>query len=154
MISLSRLQPQVPSFPLIWAVDADNSEIVRLLLDSGADPNICCKYVHGSRACWLRPLCHSNHADIVAMLLDAGAEVNALQRSRNDTETALLRAAHFQSFVCEVLIERGADVNIKNERGGTALYRAITMRRYDLAACLVQVRWGRISIKTYIIVTL
>ena len=82
-ITLSRL-PQMPSYPLILAVDMNNFEAVRLLLDSGADPNICCEFVLESQTCWLRPLCHAADPRVAAMLLDAGAEVNAQQRSSDE----------------------------------------------------------------------
>ena len=143
-ITLSRLQPQVPSYPLIWAVDVDDPEVGRLLLDNGADPNIRCEYMDESRACWLRPLCHTHHLGIVAMLLDAGAEVNAQQRSVTGTETALLNAASRLPSVGEILIERGADVNVTNEVGCGALYRAILHKHHQLAARLVQVGCRRI----------
>ena len=142
-ISLSRLSLKVPSYPLIWAADVGEPEIVRLLLDGGADPNICCQYVHGSETYSVRPLCHANHPVVVNMLLDAGAEVNAQQRSPDlvtQTETALSRAAFIQPSVGKLLIERGADVNMTNVEGLTALYRAINYRHFELAAHLVQVR--------------
>ena len=125
MISLSWLPPQVPSYPLIWAVDVRKPEVVRLLLDSGADPNISCQYVDESRACWLRPLCHTTDPCIAAMLLDAGAEVNARQRDIDDTETALLKASDSRPSVGELLVERGADVDLKSETDSTPLVRAI-----------------------------
>ena len=140
-ISLSDLEPQVPSYPLIWTIDMGKREAVRLLLDNGADPNICCEYVDESQACWLKPLCHASDPDIVTMLLDAGAEVNALHRSRTGTETALLKAACNEPSVGEPLIKRGADVNITDERGRTALYQAILYGHHKLAACLIRVRW-------------
>ena len=149
MISLSGLQPQVPSYPLIWAVDEGDSKAVRLLLDNEADPNICCEYVHGSRACWLRPLCHATDSDVVTMLLDAGAEVNAQQRSHTNTETALYRATYMQPSVGEILVERGADVNITDEQGDTPLDRAIFSRYNNLATRLIQVRWRCMSLKIY-----
>ena len=141
-ITLSRLPPglHVTSYPLIWAVDVNNFKAVRLLLDSGADPNICCEFVLESQTCWLRPLCHAADPRIAAILLDAGAEVNALQRSFYGEETALLRSAYCQPFVGELLIEKGADVNSTDSAGCTALYHAIDHEHNGLASCLVQVR--------------
>ena len=138
-ITLSRL-PQMPSYPLILAVDMNNFEAVRLLLDSGADPNICCEFVLESQTCWLRPLCHAADPRVAAMLLDAGAEVNAQQRSSDGEETALLRSAYFQPSVGELLIERGADVNSTDDEGCTVLYHAIDHGHHELASCLIQVR--------------
>ena len=135
-------QPQVSSNPLIWAVDVDNLEAVRLLLEKGADPNICCEYAHTSRTCWLRPLCHTTNHCVASMLLDAGADVNAQQRSPIDTETALLKASSTHPSIGELLIERGADVNITSEKGGTALCRAIFHRHEKLVERLVRVSWG------------
>ena len=131
-ITLSRLPPEsrVPSYPLIWAVDENKLEVVRLLLDSGADPNICCEFVFESRPCWLRPLCHTEDPRIATMLLDAGADVNALQRSVFGTQSPQL--------IGELL---GADMNITDDEGCTALYQAIDDKHFGLAAHLVQVRW-------------
>ena len=135
------LMPEVQTYPLMLAVCDRNSEAVQLMLDSGADPNICYEYVREGRDCCLRPLSEAARPDILTMLLDAGAEINAQMRSIHDTETALLRAAHFQPSIGDLLIERGADLNMRDESGRTALYRAINNFNHDLAAHLVQVSW-------------
>ena len=77
IIPITKFELQVPSYPLLLAVDMGKPKVVQMLLDSGADPNIFCEYVHEARACWLRPLCHATNLDIATMLLDAGADVNA-----------------------------------------------------------------------------
>ena len=140
--SRSGLDPQVPCYPLIGAVGAGNSAAVKLLLHAGADPNICCEYVHEKRDYCLRPLCEANDPEIVTMLLDAGAEVNAQARSSYNTETALMRAADSRPDIGGLLIERGADVNMRDEWGVGALYRAIVYRNYELAERLLQVSCG------------
>ena len=140
-MQLHGLIPNVQSYPLIWAVHDGNSEAVKLMLENGADPNICCEYVDVRRDCCLRPLCEAGRPDILTMLLDAGAEINAQMRSVWDTETALLRAAHFHPSFSGLLIERGADVNMRDESGRTVLYRAINHYHHDLAARLVQVSY-------------
>ena len=142
MISLPWLRPQVPSYPLISAVDMGSPDVVRLLLDSGADPNICCEYVDESRACWLRPLCNASDPRTAAMLLDAGAEVNAQQRDIDDTETALMRASKSRPSVGELLVERGADVNVKGEIDSTVLVRAIFYGHHKLVSLLIEVSSG------------
>ena len=141
------LESQVPSYPLIWAAYENNLEAVQLLLDSGADPNICCKYVQECRICWLHPLCLTTHPVIVTMLLDAGADVNSRQRSLGGTETALIRSVYFRPSISKLLIDRGADVNMTDETGCTALYPAICLGRYELAVYLVQVRGWDILLK-------
>ena len=146
MITLSELSSEVPSYPLIWAVNANNTEAVRLLLDNGADPNVCCEYVNGSRACWFHPLYYAAHPDIVNMLIDAGADMNAQNRWLFDTETALLRAAYYQPSVGELLIERGANVDMTDETNCTALYRALSLDHYELVARLVQVRYRAVNL--------
>ena len=150
-ITLTRLpsQLQVISYPLIWAVDMNKPEAVRLLLDRGADPNICCEFVFGSEACWLRPLCHTIDPRIASMLLDAGADVNAQERTVFGAQTALLQSTIYSTpSVGELLIERGADLNITDDYGCTALYQAIHNDNFGLAARLVQVRWRIMSPKT------
>ncbi len=59
-------------------------------------------------------------AEQVKALLEKGAEANAREHYRGNTP--LIQATmHGLVEVCEVLIEHGADVDMKNKRGGTAL---------------------------------
>ena len=134
--------PEVPSYPLLWAIQSENSQAVQLLLGAGADPNICCNYECESHAGSLRPLCmavRTGKPDVVDMLLNAGAEVNAQQQTAYQSETALLIAVPSQPHLVEVLIERGADVNMTDESGCGALHHAVITYNQQLAARLIEV---------------
>ncbi len=66
------------SSPLSYAIDAGNAEIVRMLLDAGADPSFggpyWCGFPFGTP---LHSAASDGHAEIVKLLLERGADVNA-----------------------------------------------------------------------------
>jgi len=91
------------STPLIAAAHEGRSDVVRFLLDQGADVNA----VSGG---WnaLVAAAHQGHVKTVGLLLDRGADVNAAP----DGRSALAAAAHQgQLDVVKLLVERGANVN-------------------------------------------
>ena len=96
-------------------------EIIRLLLQAGADPNAAVRYRR------MTPLiCAANHAmtGAVQLLLQAGADPNTADVSRS---TALLCAAHGNSKhtgAVRLLLQAGADVNAANVNGQTPLMAA------------------------------
>ena len=72
---------------------------------------------HGRTLLYLA--CKSGFYDMVKMLLEKGAEINKIQR---DGSTPLHAAAFFgQSLVVGLLLEYGAQTDIKNKWGQTAL---------------------------------
>ena len=95
---------------LYWA-SFDHLDIVRALLDRGADVNADTPLVVAS---------FGGHLDIVRALLDKGADVNA--KDSRDGGTALMAAsAQGHLDVVQALLEKGADVNAKGNDGTTAL---------------------------------
>jgi cytohesin len=90
-----------------------SKEVIELFLDGGANPNII---NHRN------PL-FSNDYDKVKLLLDRGGNPN-IQLDRNNTTP--LHDANFE--ISELLIERGADVNAKDNLGWTPLHVA---SKYD-----------------------
>ena len=86
------------------AIKCGHEEIVKLLLEKGADVNN--QDGHYGNALQLAIKC--DHEEIVKLLLEKGADVNA----RSETGTAIETAALFNNKkVIEVLLERGVDVN-------------------------------------------
>jgi ankyrin repeat protein len=131
--------------PLYYAVDANNMDLVNLLVEAGADVNA------GS---W-PPLCQAvdkNNTAIAEYLIDHGANVNypkdwgPLQEApyvSNNIEMVKLLVARGADIntgpwpalhvsigkgrkdIFDLLIQRGADVNITDKKGSTSLYYAV-----------------------------
>jgi ankyrin repeat protein len=146
---------------LCYAVNGGKAEVVRLLVEAGADVNA------GS---W-PPLCRAvdeNNTGIAEYLIDHGANVNVytvevedwgpLQETvhiSNSIEMAKLliaRGADINSKgypvlnsainqerrdLCEFLMQRGADVNAKDKWGNTSLYLAIRNDDSDIMNILI-----------------
>jgi uncharacterized protein len=120
--------------PLLRAAKAGDTEVVRLLLEKGADPKLATRT-------GINPAMaaaglgskeedttgrHKTEADAIATIdlcLKAGADVNA-QDSRG--ETALYGAA-FRGYdqIVKYLAEHGANLSLKDKQGKTALDAAI-----------------------------
>jgi len=102
---------------LMWAVRANDTELVDLLLAAGANV----KAANREAATALSQASENGNAAIIERLLRAGADVNATFLSTG--ETALMEAARAGRVeALKVLLDHGADVNAKEAlRGTTAL---------------------------------
>lgn len=95
-------------------------DIVALLLDRGADPNIPAKNEY--QVTPLHSACSIREYAISKLLIEHGADVNARQMRG---VTALHSAAHIGDFaIVELLLENGADANAKMDTGQTPLMMA------------------------------
>ena len=93
--------------PLHWAVYKVDVELIRLLLERGAKPDVMNNY--GSSP--LAEAAKVGNAQLVEILLDAGADVES---ANQEGQTALMLAARAGSMnVAEVLVGHGADVNAR-----------------------------------------
>lgn len=91
-------------------------DVVRLLLDGGADPNQA-----ATNAAKVAPLHAAVAADapaIAAMLLDAGADVNG--RQQMDYTPLMGAAANARLALLDLLLARGADVSLRTTDGKSA----------------------------------
>lgn len=100
------------------AVNYGNREMVRVLLDAGAEIN-----ARSSRAqTALMRLDHDGTEKLVWDLVAAGAKINLRDEDR---DTALILAAYYSKpEVVRALIDAGAKINAKNKKGETALMKA------------------------------
>jgi ankyrin repeat protein len=132
---------------LMAAARSGSVESVSLLLDRGADPNAFENLQHQTALMWATV---EGHLDVVDTLLNAGADPNLQARvtelTRRSTRTdfpsggftALMFAARdANEAITRRLIEAGADLNLTNADGATAMMIAVVNDRFDYAKTLL-----------------
>jgi ankyrin repeat protein len=152
--------------PLHWAARCNNLEAIQILLEAGADTEAVCKRDwtalthaaltgsvagckkllqaganvnatdHAGKTTLFRVLGRDGVSEMVTVLLDAGANVNICSYN---SVSPLIRAAIYEtSNVCEKLLESGADPDIYDCRGGTAVFSAIHVNNHTALRALVK----------------
>jgi uncharacterized protein len=118
--------------PLLWAAQANDLEIARMLLSAGADANLGNRY--GITPLWLAATNRS--PELVALLLEHGAEAAA---GLPHGETPLMAAARSgDAESIQLLLDAGADPNVsETSLGETALMWAAAEDHADAIRVLV-----------------
>uniref|UniRef100_A0A8C7S313 Ankyrin repeat and KH domain containing 1 n=1 Tax=Oncorhynchus mykiss TaxID=8022 RepID=A0A8C7S313_ONCMY len=110
------------------------AEVVSLLLDRKA-------YVEHRAKTGLTPLMEAasgGYAEVGRVLLDKSADVNAppVPSSRDTALTIAADKGHYK--FCELLINRGAHIDVRNKKGNTPLWLAANGGHFDVVQLLVQ----------------
>ncbi len=114
---------------LILASQEGHTEVVKLLIDYGADVN----GLNGNTA--LIAASYNGHKDVVQLLLRYGANVNAVN---NHGDTALMFASNKgHKEVVTLLLDMGAHVNVISNSGETALTFASSGGHKDVVQLLL-----------------
>ena len=116
--------------PLTYAAKFGHLEVVRLLLEGGANAGRANVYQRTALhyAAWY------GYVKVCRLLLDWGAKVDPMDKVK---DTPLhLAAEKGRLSVVKLLVERGADVRVKNVKGQTASERARVYGKLDVKAWL------------------
>ena len=115
-----------------FELNSETAQIVKLLLDAGANPNsINKKGDPVLMAAFIR-----QDLGIISNLIRAGASVKGISSSGSP----LIIEAAFSGNpkIVELLIDAGADINAKRKDGTTTLFIAIYKQEWDLSRVLIQ----------------
>ena len=108
--------------PLLLAMQRNMYEMTRVLLAHGAEPNV--KNDNGKTPLHLLlegdPTYEDNIPDLVRLLLECGMDVDA-QDEYHATPLLLVVVRHMDD-IAQILLERGAKPNVKNNKGKTPLH--------------------------------
>ena len=117
---------------LMIAAYEGNIEVVKLLLDAGAEPQLANKH----RVTPLNEAARNGHWDIVKLLLERGAEIN----HRTDiVHSALQYAAIYgDKDMVEYLLDRGAQIEITDEWRQGPLHWAAMKRHVQVVKILLK----------------
>lgn len=122
--------------PLIFAASAGRTEVVRLLLKHGANPNLC----SWADVCPIWWATYSGSYDAVKVLIEGGADVNK-NPGVDSLEYPTLQAAVSagRRDIAKLLLDRGIDIEYTNFFSeNSALAVAVRVGRAEIAQMLIE----------------
>ncbi|RFU79266.1 pfs, nacht and ankyrin domain [Trichoderma arundinaceum] len=109
--------------------------IAQLLIEKGAETSI--RDLYGSTV--LLYAIENSHFDIISLLIETGAYVDYKDESGQTLLFIMQRFVEPEGkLIFQRLIDKGADVNVKNNSGNTALCEAVVHKREDMIKLLIE----------------
>jgi hypothetical protein len=127
--SIVNMADSTSTYPIMWASLNGHREVVRMLLEKGADVNA----QGGDHSNALGAACSEGHDKIVQMLLERGADVNA---KGGDALRAACSGGHGK--IVQMLLKQGADIDARGGRYGNALQAARSGGHADIVRTLLK----------------
>ena len=130
--------------PLVAGCGSGSTELVKLLIEHGADFNMRADLTPSGVLTPLGTALQLGHEEVAALLIEHGADLNALGvqgKVGGDTVSAtplLLAATKGLQRSIKLLLERGADANTKCENEFTPLGTALAQYHEEVAALLIE----------------
>jgi ankyrin repeat protein len=118
--------------PLLLAAKYGHLEVVRELLDRGADHTI--GDADSSQPIHLAAV--GGHTEVIDLLIARGDNVNAIDN--NGTTPLLFAISYRQPETAGWLIDNGADISVTNNRGLTPLHYAAARQQNDMVDRLIE----------------
>lgn len=106
--------------PLFFAISSGNFDLVSLLLEHGADPNIYDIFVESP----LHNACYLGYGNIVELLLKHGASLDVQNEKSKSLLHEACSAGH--DHIVKLLLERGVDPNMQGKNGKIPLHEALS----------------------------
>lgn len=110
--------------PLNAAVHKQQKEILKLLLQSGADPNACDKSTGYESQCPLGNAAFTGNVEIIEALIASKAKVDSTKGNENKRTALMIAASADHINAVKALLAAGAEVNYENESAYPAIVYA------------------------------
>jgi ankyrin repeat protein len=116
---------------LCEAVKAENIDVVRLLIELGAEVNDEDRIMYDNEIP-LSIACYRGKFEIARLLIDAGATIDTVREDPEYFNPLMCAVCSGNLDLVKLLVDRGADVNVIRAGGTSALSIAIHCKHLDL----------------------
>ena len=119
--------------PLLFAVEAEHYEMVKILVDGGADINMASTKNQVSP---LQRAAAKGNLDIIKLLIKGGADLDH-QDTKLRSTPLMWACVHGQEAAARLLLDHGALINVRGNRGESALFLAVSAQQVNLVELLI-----------------